>query len=105
MWFGLPAEIAVRCGHCGENDWRTPVELKSGRLVCFMCTRVSDLPPAVAAPAAGAGTGAGEAAASTLGEIGRRLARFQPLAPAGSHEVGQRLTDALSRTCPEPSTR
>lgn len=99
MWFGLPAEIAVRCGHCGEEDWRTPVELKSGRLVCFMCTRVSEVPPAVA------GEGTGEASTSPLREISRRLASLQPLAPAGPREVGRRVSDALPGTCPEPSSR
>ena len=104
MWFGLPAEIAVRCEHCGENDWRTPVELKSGRLVCFMCAGVSVFPPAaVAAPALD--SGARETAASALREIGRRLAGFQPLARAAPREVGGRVCSALPRTGLKPSTR
>lgn len=95
MWFGLPAEIAVRCEHCGENDWRTPVELKSGRLVCFMCNGVSLLPPAVVAPAAR------QEAAVGLFEIARRLARLQPLPRVAIRRDDERAAEALPLIDPE----
>jgi len=74
MWFGLPAEVAVRCGHCKENDWRTPVELKSGRLVCFMCGQVSLVPLAGSTASAAAEPPPASAAAETV----RRLATLEP---------------------------
>ncbi|MBU1385487.1 MAG: hypothetical protein KKG14_10415 [Alphaproteobacteria bacterium] len=74
MWFGLPAEVAVRCGHCGEGDWRTPVELKSGCLVCFMCGQVTLVPAAAPAQAENRPPAAAAAAAETV----RRLAIHQP---------------------------
>lgn len=101
MWFGLPAEIAVRCEHCGENDWRTPVELKSGRLACFMCSQVSALPPDVLAPAARpARTGA-----TAVFEIARRLATLQPPPRAPSRDDEGPANDALPMVDPEPKTR
>jgi hypothetical protein len=74
MWFGLPAEIAVRCEHCGENDGRTPVELRSGYLACFRCTRVSGVPPVPAAAVE-----PGRSAPTAVLEIARRsLAALLP---------------------------
>ena len=101
MWFGLPAEIAVRCEHCGENDWRTPVELKSGRLACFMCRQVSALPAGVSAPEAQpARTGA-----SAVFEIARRLATLQPPPGAPSRADDSPANDALPLIDPESKTR
>lgn len=100
MWFGLPAEIAVRCEHCGENDRRTPVELKSGRLACFMCTRVSVVPPGLAPEAQPART-----AVSAAFEIARRLATLQPPPRAPSREDDSPANDALPLIDPEPKTR
>jgi len=59
MWYnGSSAEIAVRCPHCGDRDWRTPAELKDGRLFCFGCVRVSAW-STEASPVAGDLTGSG----------------------------------------------
>ena len=45
MWFrGEIAEVAVQCPHCSGLDWRTPDELKGGRLFCFFCARISVWP-------------------------------------------------------------
>lgn len=74
MCFGLSAEIPVRCGHCGEKDWRTPVELKSGRLICFMCGEVTLVPPRPPT---------GSEPLSAAAEIARRLAILQPPPPPG----------------------
>lgn len=101
MWFGLPADIAVRCEHCGENDWRTPVELKSGRLACFMCSQVSALPADALAPEAPpARTGV-----SAAFEIARRLATLQPATRAPSRDDDSPANDALPLIDPEPKTR
>lgn len=97
MWFGLPAEVAVRCEHCGENDWRTPVELKSGRLVCFMCNGVSFLAPAVVAPAARLDAAVG------LFEIARRLASLQSLPGVSARQEDERAAEALPLIDPEPA--
>lgn len=101
MWFGLPAEIAVRCEHCGENDRRTPVELKSGRLACFMCSQVSALSPAVSAVEAGPV----RTAASAAFEIARRLATLQPPTGNASRDEDCPANDALPLIDPEPKTR
>jgi hypothetical protein len=57
MWFGLPTEVEVRCSHCGERDWRTPIELKCGRMICFMCGKATPLPAAGSRRGAPAGLG------------------------------------------------
>ncbi|WP_420471744.1 MULTISPECIES: hypothetical protein [unclassified Brevundimonas] len=39
MWMrGLEGAVRVRCPECFEADWRTRVELDSGRaFICYMC--------------------------------------------------------------------
>lgn len=39
MWMrGLEGAVRVRCPECCEADWRTRIELESGRpFTCYMC--------------------------------------------------------------------
>jgi len=49
MWFkGASGEVAVQCPHCSARDWRTPDELKGGRMFCFFCAHFSAWPHAAA---------------------------------------------------------
>jgi hypothetical protein len=46
MWMrGLEGAVRVRCPECCEADWRTRIELDSGRpFICYMCLCRSEKP-------------------------------------------------------------
>lgn len=67
MWLrDLDGVVQVRCPHCCEADWRTRIELESGRpFICYMCLVRSDAP----LPA----RGFKEGCVTRLQSVGRRV--------------------------------
>ncbi|HEY0927710.1 hypothetical protein [Brevundimonas sp.] len=67
MWMrGLEGAVRVRCPECFEADWRTRIELDSGRVfTCYMCLCRSEKP----LPA----KGFKEGCATRLASVGRRV--------------------------------